>query len=632
MLWTEIKIILTILAITLLPGWALMSLTGYWKKWNVLARWFLAISLGIAFWPILYYLSRAILPMMRIETNKLMLLLLAFSAIIVWKLKGEWKEQFRFDKMDWLVLIVLGITLFSRFVVVYSSSYLAGDDGLHHVLLTEMTATRGILPHNLEPFGKTSLDHYHLGFYAVTAPIKLLSGANSDQVTLWFSQFLSGICGIGPFLLLDKKVSRKAALVGMLAAGLLSPYPSWFINWSRFTQLLAQTIILPASMVFWDVFEATKRENKFSKLISQVPVIEAVFLISAVCLSHFRVAVFLLPLILIISIFELFIRKKSKSERWMTFVKIFLIGLLVLLIILPALLPGLKAYFAIRIPDASAAPSDRKLEDATYYSEGDLDTVNVFWESSWLLVLMAMGTLTGIINRKFRIVSIINLLWIGSLVLMANAYKLNIYALAFTNITAVVLVFYLPISIGVGILFENICVLLPDKIRGSLDIITAASVILLALIFCPVRINDFEVHRAFMTKEDEKAMNWIKENIAADAIIGVNLGFVNPKMPYGTDSGYWLPYYAERKTTTLTLISGLDEKDQEFFDRATDSRFIYSSPVDTEFLCETGIDYLYSGVKEPFGTPDFTDYIIGNSDAILIYNQDGVEIYDICER
>ena len=27
--WTEIKIILTILAITLLPGWALLSLTGY---------------------------------------------------------------------------------------------------------------------------------------------------------------------------------------------------------------------------------------------------------------------------------------------------------------------------------------------------------------------------------------------------------------------------------------------------------------------------------------------------------------------------------------------------------------------------------------------------------------------------
>lgn len=27
--WTEIKIILTTLAITLLPGWALLSLTGY---------------------------------------------------------------------------------------------------------------------------------------------------------------------------------------------------------------------------------------------------------------------------------------------------------------------------------------------------------------------------------------------------------------------------------------------------------------------------------------------------------------------------------------------------------------------------------------------------------------------------
>jgi len=630
--WTEIKIILTTFAITLLPGWALLSITGYWRKWNVLARWFLAISLGIAFWPILYYLSRAILPMMRIGTNKLVVLLLVFAAIIVWKLKGEWKEQFKFDKTDWIVIIVLGITLFSRFFIAYNNPYLAGDDALHHVLLTDMTATRGILPYDLEPFGKTSLDHYHLGFYAVTAPIKLLSGANSDQVTLWFSQFLSGICGIGPFLLLDKKVSRKAAIVGMLTAGLLSPYPSWFINWSRFTQLLAQTIILPAAIVFWDVFEAIKDENKFGKMIAQAPIIEAVFLISAVCLSHFRVAVFLIPLILFISIYELFIRKKTKFERWMTFVKIFLVGFLVLLIILPALLPGLKAYFAIRIPESSAVPSDRKLEDASYYSEGDLDTVNVFRESSWLLVLMALGTLSGITNKKFRIVSIINLLWIGSLVLMANAYKLNIYALAFTNITAVVLVFYLPISIGVGRLYENICSLLPEKIKGSLDKVTAVVVILLALVFCPLRINDFEGHRAFMTKEDEKAMEWIKENTPEDAIIGVNLGFMNPKMPFGTDSGYWLPFYAERETTALTLISGLDEKDQEFFDRANDSRIIYSNPVDTENLCEIGIDYLYSGVKEPFGSPDFTVYIIENSNAVLIYNLDGVEIYDICER
>ena len=122
------------------------------------------------------------------------------------------------------------------------------------------------------------------------------------------------------------------------------------------------------------------------------------------------------------------------------------------------------------------------------------------------------------------------------------------------------------------------------------------------------------------------------QNTPEDAIIGVNLGFMNPKMPFGTDSGYWLPYYADRETTALTLISGLDEKDQEFFDRANDSRIIYSNPVDTENLCEIGIDYLYSGVKEPFGSPDFSDYIIENSNAVLIYNLDGVEIYDICER
>lgn len=61
-------------------------------------------------------------------------------------------------------------------------------------------------------------------------------------------------------------------------------------------------------------------------------------------------------------------------------------------------------------------------------------------------------------------------------------------------------------------------------------------------------------------------------------------------------------------------------------------------------LCKAGLEILcrsnrkqypklrYSGINEPLICPDFTDYINGNPKVVLIYDLDGVEIYDICER
>jgi len=49
-----------------------------------------------------------------------------------------------------------------------------------------------------------------------------LAGITAPQALLWFSQFLNGLCGLGIFLLLDRKVTRDAGIVGMLSVGLFS--------------------------------------------------------------------------------------------------------------------------------------------------------------------------------------------------------------------------------------------------------------------------------------------------------------------------------------------------------------------------------------------------------------------------
>lgn len=40
----------------------------------------------------------------------------------------------------------------------------------------------------------------------------------------------------------------------------------------------------------------------------------------------------------------------------------------------------------------------------------------------------------------------------------------------------------------------------------------------------------------------------------------------------------------------------------------------------------------FPGINEPLGSPELTDYIVEDSNAVLIYNLKGIEICNICER
>ena len=75
MSWTELRILLTIFIMLTVPGWAILSVTNLWRRFEVIERWVLAVGISIAFYPVLYYLTRAILPSLRIGQNKLILLL-----------------------------------------------------------------------------------------------------------------------------------------------------------------------------------------------------------------------------------------------------------------------------------------------------------------------------------------------------------------------------------------------------------------------------------------------------------------------------------------------------------------------------------------------------------------------------
>jgi len=583
----------------------------------------------------MYYIIRAIAPDFRIGARKLVFLLGASVMIIVWNFRHTWREQFRFKKSSWLVLFILIVTLSTRFVIAHQHPFLAGDDSLHHTLLTELTARNGRLPLTLEPYDNTLLDHYHLGLYALTAPLKLLAGLRSDQALLWMCQVLNGISGLGSFLMLDKFASRKSAIAGLAFVGLFSVFPSYYVNWGRFTQLAGQVILLPTAVMYWEYIKSLGEKGVPSKgrKIDWQAIIYLAFCAGSVCLLHFRVAAFLFPLLLIIFFIELSSLQHSQKLGWTIFFHSVLIVVLVIAIVLPALIPGVEAYWNARVSqyETESYFSSGKLSDNWYYSKGDTKTKQLLDNSRWLYLICVVGIIAGIFKPELRQVSLTIMFWSLFFAAYTYAYLTNIPLLAIMNRTAVWLALYIPMSIGMGLIVLVFEKLLPGN--GKYSWFPIVIILIASLLSINSRLKDYWAEQEFMTNADLNAMQWIRENTPQDAVFGTNTGFLGYTKPFGTDAGYWIPYYAEREATTLTLLSSLtDTQESEDVMRAHAVYEVYMTPSAVSDLCLYDIDYLYFGAKPALGQNSFNiNEILNQPGTRLVYQQNDVQIVKICE-
>ncbi|NLD25707.1 hypothetical protein GX656_03685, partial [Candidatus Dojkabacteria bacterium] len=268
MSWVELRIVLTIFIMLIVPGWAILSVTNLWRRFEAIERWILAVGLSIAFYPCLYYLTRALIPSLRLGLNKLIILLVLFFALTVWLLRKNWREQFKLGKITGPFLFILALTLLTRIWLAHNYPYPAWTDSLHHILITDLVATTGKLPFNLQPYAPTTLDQYHLGLYALTGSLQVLAEIPAHQALIWMSQAINGLCGLGVFLFLYKKVSPLAALAGLAVVGLFSFQPALYFSWGRFTQSSSQTILLIAAFATWEAIRAWKDDWNESRILT----------------------------------------------------------------------------------------------------------------------------------------------------------------------------------------------------------------------------------------------------------------------------------------------------------------------------------------------------------------------------
>ena len=146
-----------------------------------------------------------------------------------------------------------------------------------------------------------------------------------------------------------------------------------------------------------------------------------------------------------------------------------------------------------------------------------------------------------------------------------------------------------------------------------------------ALVWTPIRIQDVEPFRFFVTPADEAAMAWIRTHTPEDARFAVNTVFWMPELPHGTDAGYWIPYLTGRRMSAAVML--LAQADQSVIDAVVaDSQAavaVAEDPTAVDQLVARGITYLYAGALGNFGGPAFDVAAIAAQPGVEVVYQDG---------
>lgn len=624
----EIRLFLILSCLFFLPGSTLLILSNTWTRWSGLQRYIVAIGLSTAFYPILFYMVRFLQPQAALTAPVMSLLLLLAALITGW---GWWKYHafpIRLARLEWVAVVLIGLTFISRFWIAHAHPYPAWSDSLHHTLLTDLTAQYGRLPNTLEPYFPNVLDMYHLGLYAISGTVEMLAQVPAHSALLWTAQFLNSLCGLGIYLALDRHAGRVGAIVGMAIAALFSAHPALWVNWGRFTQLSSQVIlpiawVLTLEVITPDDEDTTRPAHAFWLILFSAMCTAALFLF------HFRVAIFYLPLVGG-SILFAFWQVRSRSQRLVLLQRLAAIGLATIIIILPVLWQAVHLYLSTRLaPKVLPSPAQAQQTRQNYYTF-PLETIPYLAAPIWLLVTAGLAALIGFIRRNQIIITA--LFWTIALLILGNLYRLNIPVLNVTNLGAILIMFYLPIGIMVGTAVSEIHRLVPSGYKEKVALGTAVFVLIASLPAAYNRATTLEAYRHFITPTDIAAMEWINANIPQDATFAINTYFWLPNFAHGTDAGYWIPYFTGRHIVTSAMLS--DGLSPEYRDRvvtmSTASEALETDLSALDDLYNLGVAYIYIGAQGDFsGTGLQRDFLSQSERVELLYENGDTAIFRI---
>jgi hypothetical protein len=290
------RMLVALLVLLFAPGYML----GRWlapADQPMLVRLALYLGLSLSCWPLLYqWLTTFGLALPTPLLALLVSLLALASAAMLWRDAAQPAASQPEPGPRWAypaLLAICGLVLWARFAEIENLALPAWVDSVHHGLMVRVAAERGQAPLNLTPYLPVVELPYHWGYHVIIGAAMQLSGLRVDHMLLWSGQILNALhAPAAGALALALWRKPLAALVAALVVGLVSTMPAYYVSWGRYTQLTG-LLMLPALVICWQAALEHNRRNSW---------IAAALVLAGLSLVHFRVLVFSLALLAVLSL------------------------------------------------------------------------------------------------------------------------------------------------------------------------------------------------------------------------------------------------------------------------------------------------------------------------------------------
>ncbi len=638
-----------------IPGWALMSLV--WRSWKELSGFEklpLSIGVSLAFY-ILFVLVTYLIGLQLGRWYSWIPVIIGLI-VIVWRNRHNFsinksigdsprdgakeKDNKHSFWPDLGLIIILGLIFLARFWAMRGLDQPMWNDSLHHTEITQLILDHQGLFSSWLPYAAYKTFSMHYGFPLGAALLAWITRVSSGQAVLYFGQVL---CIFAPLALYPLTVrlthgNRIAGVVAVLAAGLLSSMPAYYINWGRYAQLAGQVILPVAMWMVWEVVDSTSGEQASSGWL-ELPWAKIIItggIIAGMVLCEFRMIFVIATFVIALAIGQLIKYIRVNSRLWLREVwSLGLVGFTSIVLFLPW---GLRLRHSnlINLSDFnSQINSIINLVRLDYITWQNIR----FYVPIGLIFLGVSGLIWAIIKRDWAVASLG--LWVAGMAVLYSLTLLHIPWVQYVQSFAVLISLYIPMGLFVGYLVSNLTEWLSKWKPGNAVVFSAVIVFGLAGALSQRNISHPDSY-AFVTRPDSLAMSWINAQTPENSrflIEGIHENWVTNVI--GTDAGWWIPLLANRENTIPPQYALANETpvDQGYSLgvvnlQATLEEKGVTSQDGIKLLCDYGITHVYIGQKQgAVGNPSkplFTPAELATNGVFrLVYHIDRVYIYSV---
>ena len=471
---------------------------------------------------------------------------------------------------------------------------------------------------------------YSPGLHLLTVFSSILSGVGIPKHLIYITNFFNAYAGVGFFLFIVKVFRDRFWAVFAAAMFTFGYYPTLFYTNAGKNALVVAVAMLPIAMLFaWYAITP-----KYELSIYEQSIIPSI-MFSSLFLVHYPSIYIYMTFVAGVAVYALISATDSNSRfhaQILIIKKILTSHALGAIVIIAWVLHVYRYYIAESrfSVDIEGSTSTLLSFPTTVWFGRVLSNIwseTLFFDKSpghFLLIVFIVGFLwLNICKKKARF----TMLWFE--IYLAGILAIDVFSLGVAGLIreTAILSFFVFTVIGSSALFALLVPIFKGRAGTAVKILGVSAVMILAIFMTAGIYNEYtDTQRtmAVVTDADVTAMEWIQKNISHKDII-LNRAVMNNGFLYGTDAGYWIPVYTDRKVE----FSFLAQKDENAF-RTYDTYIKLVENPGSEILARDlesrGIRYIYFGSKSPYGNA-LRWGVLPSESYRQVYNASGVRIY-----